>query len=147
MTKTRLLVGSRIEVIPISPIGENAWSAKAVSLPEGWSCNLIHRASATIVSGKALIGWLLNAYTDRHHAEVSDSNFGFLPISDRMRPRYVTSLGRVETLLRQTEELQVSEADCISEVKGMFSRCARRDQWDWRAVTPRARRAFTRGGA
>ena len=43
MTKTPLLVGSRVEVIPISPIGENIWSARAVSLPEGWSCNLIHR--------------------------------------------------------------------------------------------------------
>ena len=51
-----------------------------------------------------------------------------------MRPRYVTSLGRVEKLLKKEEEIEASDADCISEVKGMFSRCARQDQWDWRAV-------------
>jgi len=27
-----------------------------------------------------------------------------------------------------------ADAEAFSEVKGMFSRCARRDQWDWRAV-------------
>src|SRR3990167_5385668 len=128
---TDLSIGSRLEVIPMSPVGGDAWSAQSSSLPEGWSCNLIHRASATIESGMPLTGWILNADTDGHHVEVSDSNFGFLPISDRMRPRYVTSLGRVEKLLKKEEEIEASDADCISEVKGMFSRCARQDQWDW----------------
>jgi hypothetical protein len=81
-----------------------------------------------------LTGWILNLDSDQRHVEVSDSNFGFLPISDRMRPRYVTSLAQVEQILAKEKEVGVSDADCISEVKGMFSRCARRDQWDWRAV-------------
>ena len=122
MTESRLLIGSRVEVIPISQISETAWSAQAVRCRSlGHPDSSIARPHR-IVPGKALIGWLLNKDTDRHHAEVSDSNFGFLPISDRMRPRYVTCLGRVETLLRQTEEMQLcrsrlhfrSEGDVLS---------------------------------
>ncbi|MBI4339271.1 MAG: hypothetical protein HY680_04895 [Chloroflexi bacterium] len=134
MTDSYLSIGSRLEVIPMSPLAGDAWSAQSSFLPAGWSCNLIHRASATILPGQPLTGWMLNVDTDRHHVEVTDSNFGFLPISDRMRPRYVTCLGRVEKLLKKEDEIGASDAHCISEVKGMFSRCARRDQWDWRAV-------------
>jgi hypothetical protein len=105
-----------------------------MSLPEGWSCNLVHRASNPILAGLPLNGWILNADIDRRHVEVSDSNFGFLPISDRMRPRYVTSLRRVEKLLKKEDEVSGADGNFISEVKGMFSRCARRDQWDWHAV-------------
>jgi len=70
----------------------------------------------------------------RRYVEVSDSNFGFLPISDRMRPRYVASLRRLVALLKGECDIDIGDADALSEVKGMFSRCARRDQWDWRAV-------------
>jgi hypothetical protein len=79
-------------------------------------------------------GWILNADADKRLVEVSDSNFGFLPISDRMRPRYVASLRIVEKLLKREDEVGECDANAVSEVKGMFSRCARRDQWDWRAV-------------
>jgi hypothetical protein len=51
-----------------------------------------------------------------------------------MRPRYVSSLRRLAALVRGDREPQAGDADALSEVKGMFSRCARRDQWDWRAV-------------
>ena len=101
---------------------------------KGWACSLIHRSSTGVSLGQPLTGWILNVDVARHHVEVSDSNFGFLPISDRMRPRYVTSLRRIAFLLEDPNNASETDADAISEVKGMFSRCARRDQWDWRAV-------------
>ena len=36
--------------------------------------------------------------------------------------------------LLRSEQPNMSDADAASEVKGMHSRVARRDQWDWRAV-------------
>jgi hypothetical protein len=51
-----------------------------------------------------------------------------------MRPRYVASLRLLAALLKGKRDATKEDADALSEVKGMFSRCARRDQWDWRAV-------------
>lgn len=64
---------------------------------------------------------------------VSGSEFGFMPISDRMRPRYVESL-RQATAAMQSDGLREQDSEHFSEVKGMFNRCVRRDQWDWHAV-------------
>ena len=134
MTNSSFSIGSRLEVTPISPAQGKRWVAESASLPEGWTCTLIHRASMTILSGQPLSGWILNADSSHGHVEVSDSNFGFLPISDRMRPRYVAALCHLAELLKERRDVDEAAADAISEVKGMFSRCARQDQWDWRAV-------------
>jgi hypothetical protein len=134
MTNSQYSIGSRLKVTPVSRLSEFLWIAESSLLPEGWSCNLVHKASAAILPGEPVTGWILNTYADRRHIEVSDSEFGFLPISDRMRPRYIASLNRVARLLTKENDIVEDDAAFISEVKGMFSRCARRDQWDWCAV-------------
>jgi len=40
----------------------------------------------------------------------------------------------VAALLNGGRAIDTEDAGALSEVKGMFSRCARRDQWDWHAV-------------
>ena len=120
--------------IPAAPGDGKQWTAECPDLPEGWSCVLVHRAAMDIIPQVPLTGWVLGVESSRHCVEVSDSNFGFLPISDRMRPRYVTSLRHLVALLGGELDADIGDADALSEVKGMFSRCARRDQWDWRAV-------------
>ena len=64
---------------------------------------------------------------------VSGSEFGFKPISNRMRPRYVAALQHVGSAL-QSGGLREQDSEYFSEVKGMFNRCVRRDQWDWHTV-------------
>lgn len=110
------------------------WTAEIRGLPKGWSCELVHRAEGDVVPGQPLTGWVLWVDPNRRHVQVSDSEFGFLPISDRMRPRYVSSLRRLAALWGRESDIGAGDAEAVSEVKGMFSRCARRDQWDWRAV-------------
>jgi len=60
--------------------------------------------------------------------------FGMAPISSRMRRRYddavQTGLDVVEGNLL-FEEIDLSH---LSELKGMFNRCLRQDQWDWFTV-------------
>lgn len=58
--------------------------------------------------------------------------FGMAPISIRMRPRYDEA---VQTGLTFLEGQQTDvDIDKVSELKGMFNRCLRQDQWDWFTV-------------
>ena len=127
-------IGQRLTVFPIESREGKRWRAECADLPIGWSCELLHRAVADLVPLEPITGWVFSVEPSRRHVQVSDSNFGFLPISDRMRPRFVSSLQRLAVLLRGDCELKAADAEALSEVKGMFSRCARRDQWDWHAV-------------
>lgn len=133
MVNDTIHVGQRLPVVPVISVDRNRWRAKCPELPEQWSCWLTHRASADLVPDASLLAWVLAVDPKNQTLEVSDSNFGFLPISDRMRPRYVMSLKRVADVLQEGSS-GVSDAEYFSEVKGMFSRCVRRDQWDWYAV-------------
>ena len=92
MSHLTLNIGDRLEVTPTSQVRGDLWAAEPPSLLKEWSCSLIHRASMNILSGQPLTGWVLNVDAAQLNVEVSDSNFGFLPISDRMRSRYVSSL-------------------------------------------------------
>lgn len=56
------------------------------------------------------------------------------PISSRMRPRYDAAVQTVLDLLYDNIELQDASPEHISELKGMFNRCLREDQWDWFSV-------------
>ena len=106
----------------------------AVSESPTWLVLRARPQSPELMLNQPLTGWILESDAERRHVEVSDSNFGFLPISDRMRPRYVASLRRLVAIIERGAAIRDGDADAVSEVKGMFSRCARRDQWDWRAV-------------
>lgn len=63
--------------------------------------------------------------------------FGMAPLSETMRLRYERAARHLEQVL--TEEISLSEVDLtsISELKGMFNRCLRKDQWDWFTVYER----------
>jgi hypothetical protein len=58
--------------------------------------------------------------------------FGMAPISSLMQSRYDCA---VESMIGYMEDVDVSMGqEDISEVKGMFNRCVRQDQWDWFSV-------------
>jgi len=134
VSKSSIDLGTVLTVVPVAPRNDKIWTADSRDLQEGWSCELVHRAENNLVPGRPLTGWVLCVDPSRRQVQVSDSNFGFLPISDRMRPRYVSALRRLATVLSRESDMGTADAEALSEIKGMFSRCARRDQWDWRAV-------------
>jgi len=57
--------------------------------------------------------------------------FGMSPISDGMRRRYDAAVESVSDWLAESRSGGVPSADAVSELKGMFNRCVREDQWDW----------------
>lgn len=128
-----LRVGDKIEVIPRTELSTQKWSADSTCIHQPWVLYLNARDGAA--PGIPINAWVLEINHSKEIVTVTNSNFGFSPISDRMRPRYVCALRDLMILIGETRsELGVKAADCLSEVKGMYSRCWRRDQWDWCAV-------------
>lgn len=60
--------------------------------------------------------------------------FGMSPISPTMMSRYLSASESVLELLASASETDPSILASISEVKGMFNRTIRKDQWDWFSV-------------
>ena len=59
------------------------------------------------------------------------------PISARMQGRYDYAVQSMIDFLEGNTAIGEIEPDQISELKGMFNRCLRKDQWDWFSVFAR----------
>ena len=68
------------------------------------------------------------------HRRIAKWGFGMAPLSETMRKRYDNAVNTITRFLR--DEVTASEVglDAISELKGMFNRSLRKDQWDWFTV-------------
>ena len=60
--------------------------------------------------------------------------FGMAPISSTMRERYDKAVQSVFDFILENTTLDSITPEDISELKGMFNRCVREDQWDWFSV-------------
>jgi cold shock CspA family protein len=60
--------------------------------------------------------------------------FGMAPISHTMQRRYDRAVQTALDLIDGNLAAEEVSLDDISELKGMFNRCLRRDQWDWFSV-------------
>lgn len=60
--------------------------------------------------------------------------FGMAPISLRMRTRYDSAVQTGLDLLHENLPYDAVALGDLSELKGMFNRCIRQDQWDWFSV-------------
>ena len=56
------------------------------------------------------------------------------PISSRMRERYNGAVQTVGDFIAGRLSLEEVPPESFSELKGMFNRCVRQDQWDWFTV-------------
>lgn len=60
--------------------------------------------------------------------------FGMAPLSKTMSGRYDSAVDTLSLFLADQIPPSKIELETISEVKGMFNRCLRKDQWDWFTV-------------
>ena len=65
---------------------------------------------------------------------ISKWGFGMAPISQTMRERYDLAIQSIFQLMIDKSHLIDFDINCLSELKGMFNRCIREDQWDWFSV-------------
>ena len=63
--------------------------------------------------------------------------FGMAPISERMQTRYSGAVSAISDFLRDNVVTEQLDLEKISELKGMFNRCLKKDQWDWFSVLDR----------
>jgi|688.fasta_scaffold185088_3 hypothetical protein len=60
--------------------------------------------------------------------------FGMAPISANMQARYDDAIQAFLNLIDANLKREEIDLDHISQLKGMFNRCVRKDQWDWFSV-------------
>lgn len=110
--------------------GKTEWEVECPALSQGWSAKLRSRMERLYEAGDDGMFWIYSFSRTDKLILLSDSNFGRMPFSDRMRPRYIRGLKSAIIVVSRRECESIS-ADDLSEVKGMFNRCIRKDQWDW----------------
>lgn len=112
-------------------LGSGIWQLTSPSLPKDWLMRLRSRSGTLYEVGDEAMVWIYDRDIRQRRIQVSDDEFGRLPVSDRMRPRYVQALRTLISHLSSNEQLVSLPPESLSEVKGMFNRCVRKDQHDW----------------
>ncbi|MAG36673.1 MAG: hypothetical protein CL878_10600 [Dehalococcoidia bacterium] len=126
-------LGEDVDARLLEPAGAGDWKVTWEDLPPGWSATLKSRTARLYGPGDEARLWVFQRDPQRKTVQVSDSDFGRMPISDRMRPRYLQALEAATQVIRGARAGSVS-AESISEMKGMLNRCVRMDQPDWKSV-------------
>lgn len=125
-------IGDYITAKLITQISNTQWKVDCPKLQENVHAVLVSRSAKIYNQNDEEAFWIFDIIGNQ--ILLSDSNFGRLPISDRMRPRYIHSLQSVLTFLNSPEDFSSIKPEDISEVKGLLNRCVRKDQWDWFTV-------------
>ena len=127
-------IGDELVARITEPASTNEWKADCIILPKEWTAELRSRSGKLYEPGDEDLYWVYGIVLERKLILLSDSQFGRLPISDRMRPRYIHAIRSALHVLTYPQDAESVSPEDLSEVKGMFNRCIRKDQWDWLTV-------------
>jgi len=111
----------------IKPIGGRRFALKCSGAPKDWTVELQSRRPEMVEPGSQGQFWVTKITPLHAKLLVSDDDFGRLPISDSMAPRYLSAL----KALLGTGEL---DGDRLADARSMISRVEKRDQADWLSV-------------
>jgi hypothetical protein len=120
------VLGGDVEVSVISSAAGNLAAGRIVGLA-GWQVEVVSRGRRTWRADELVSGWVAAVFPENKSCTVYTGEFGRMPISDRMRPRYLAAVAEALTC----EDLRQLQSASRAELKGMFNRIVRRDQWDW----------------
>ena len=127
-------LGDEIKCLLVKQKTEKLWEVFCTVLDKDWTVSLRLKESTLYQVGDEDIFWILEINFEKREVTVGDSDFGRLPISDRMRPRYGQALDAGLKIIGNPKDGLFVSADALSDLKGMFNRCVRQDQWDWFSV-------------
>lgn len=128
-------IGDYVSATLVRRVAGGLWEADSDSVPSGWVIRYRPRhddSPAAVDEGRFRV---YQTAPERAEILLTASDFGFLPISDRMRPRYRNAARAMATWLENglgaMAEPNAEFPVYVSEMKGMLNRCLRKDQWDW----------------
>jgi len=127
-------LGQELHCRVTAPLGQGDFAVEYSQLAPEWSARLRSRSGQLYNAGDEDDFWVYLIDSHGRVVWLTDCDFGRLPISDRMRPRYTKCLRSSLALLSGRTSLGSADPQDLSEFKGMFNRCLRRDQWDWLTV-------------
>ena len=133
MTKT-LRTGDDLKVRILARRSELEWAVSCPDIPPDWVGVIQSRKPKFYEPGDELKAWIFQVDVPGLKICLSDSDFGRMPVSDRMRPRYLASLKCFIEACKSPGDANIPDSESVSELKGMFNRCIKKDQWDWLTV-------------
>jgi len=107
------------------------WVVISPEAPGEWTGKLSSRTKRLYEPGDKDWFWVYRTNSQDQRYWVSDNNFGRMPISDRVRPKYIRAARALLAVMAPAWRCDDSLLDDLSEMKGIFNRCRKKDQWDW----------------
>jgi len=123
----RLKLGDPIPGTIQKASGGRRFLVKTNAAPRGWKVELHARDPDMIDVGTQGTFWVAKVAPLQGEILVHEGEFGRLPVSEAMAPRYMTAL---KSLVGEAEPT----ADALADAKAMFQKIGKRQQADWLTV-------------
>jgi hypothetical protein len=127
-TAPRLLkLGDELDGTVIKPIGGNRYEVRCRKAPRGWTVTLQTLRNESVDAGQNLTFWVSRVVPIKNEVHVREGDYGRLPISPAMAPRY---LAAVRVLLGQL----APTGDLLGDARVMIDRIGTQNHADWLTV-------------
>jgi hypothetical protein len=123
----KLKLGDAINGTVLKSNGGRRFLVKSDAAPQGWKVELHARKPELVREGERGTFWVAKIAPLQGEVLVHDGDFGRLPISDAMRPRYLAAL---KALVGAEEPT----AENLADAKTMVAQIGKRLQADWLTV-------------
>ena len=135
MVEERKDIGDYVNGTLVRPAKGGLWVAHIDDAFLDWAALFNPRNERAWNAGEVGQFRIYGTVPSKRQVLLTASDFGFMPISDRMRPRYLNASRALVSCLsepsQQRSDVTQTLPGLVSEVKGMFNRCIKKDQWDW----------------
>lgn len=123
----RLRLGDPLNCTVVKPLGGRRFLVRTSGAPDGWTVELHTRRPEGIEEGQQGTYWVAKVAPLQGEVLVHEGDFGRLPISDAMRPRYRAAL---RAILGEAEP----DPAVLADGRSMVARVVKRQESDWLSV-------------
>jgi hypothetical protein len=122
-----LKLGDVLNGTILKPVGGRRFAVRCAGVPHGWKVELHTRRPELVQEGANATFWVAKIAALQGEVLVHDGEYGRLPISDAMRPRYLAAL---QALVGEGE----ATADTLADARSMVLQIGKKQQADWLTV-------------
>lgn len=123
----RIALGDELPCTVLKALGGRRFLARSANVPDGWTVELHARKPADIRLNSHTNYWVARINPLKKEVQVRDGDFGRLPISPAMLPRYSAAMSALVGRTDLTPE-------ALADMRTMLSRGLKQDQADWATV-------------